>query len=139
MSMMFWGASAVAGAAGPHASIDNRTTSAFNISPSSASAYYRLHADGQVYAGAGPSVVETWRDVGSNPDFEVRATHVSGSTPTGTYGSWLALTSTRDWILGRSTVGTSSGVVDFEIRNASTLAVLDTARITFSVTVDSGM
>jgi len=68
--------------------------------------------------------------------YEVKATLNSGALTTGTTGSWLALSSTREW-----TVETSIGVVDanltIEIRRGST--VLDSATVTLSAQVESGL
>jgi hypothetical protein len=120
------------------ASLTTRTVSSTAVDPSSANCYYKIGSDGDVYGGSTTTnFLEVWRDTGSNPDFEVRATYVSGVVPTGTFNSWLDPATAPEWVLGRSGVGTNQTVMDVEIRNSSTLAVLTTARITMNATVNS--
>ena len=65
-------------------------------------------------------------------DYEIRATISSGTMTSGTFGSWLALTSNRTWSKTQFTVGSSSAQVLFEIRKGSG-SVLDSGTITFNV------
>jgi hypothetical protein len=68
---------------------------------------------------------------GTGTNYEIRATVVSGS-PTGTTGSWLALSSNRTWSV--SVDGTSglteTAELTLEIRDASTLTVYTTSSLT---------
>lgn len=66
-------------------------------------------------------------------DYEIRATLVSGSTPSsGTMNTWLNLGTTRVWsnTVSRTTVGVASrqSVIDFEIGRAGTNTALVTMR-----------
>jgi hypothetical protein len=54
---------------------------------------------------------------GAANEWEIRATVTSGSTPTsGTVGSFLALSTTREWQVARGTTGTSTSTLTFEWR-----------------------
>lgn len=106
------------------------------ISPSSASATYALNSNGTsvITGDVSPS---NWIDNTSNASlYEVRATRNSGSTPTGTFNSWLALSSSRSWSLGRSGAGTSVSNVTFEVRRASTGIIVDSVTVNFGATVE---
>ena len=61
--------------------------------------------------------------------YEIRATLVSGDTPSGTLGSWLALTSNRTWTNNKpgGLPGVRSCQLTIEIRLGST--VLDTTTV----------
>jgi hypothetical protein len=117
--------------AGGTVAISNQYVLMFDAS--SATAGYRLDSDGAAYqtvfSGAYVAIGGEWLLSGSAADYEARATKVSGTTPSGTLGSWLALSSDRTWSL-TTTAGNASCVLTIEIRNATTLAVLDTATIT---------
>jgi len=119
------------------ASLDSpRTVGHVVLDPANATCYYRVGSSGELYGGGSTSAfIEVWRDEGSNPDFQVRATKVSGTTPTGTFGSWLNPGDNPTWALGRSTIGSNQTVMDIEIRDASTLAVLTTSRVTMNAEV----
>lgn len=73
----------------------------------------------------------------SADNWEVRATVISGSTPTGSsVGSWLALTSDRTWTITASVEGTTvTGTIQLEFRRASDLAV-DANTPTFTLTAE---
>lgn len=96
---------------------------------------YRLNAsNGLVYKmnpnGTWVSLGYYWVDpTGEAPNYEVRATLNSGDNPTGTEGSWLALTSTRDWYLVQSSAGATMCNLTIEIRDAATQTVRDTATV----------
>lgn len=62
-------------------------------------------------------------------DYEVRATLLSGTIVTGTFGSWLNLGTTRTWSNTRATVGQNIGEMLVEIRLASTGDIVATAVI----------
>jgi hypothetical protein len=67
--------------------------------------------------------------------YEIRATLVSGDTPVGTLGSWLALTSNRTWSLTKlsGVAGSRQSELTVEIRLGTT--VLDTTTVTLSAEV----
>lgn len=76
------------------------------------------------------TTLETWLAFGSASNYECRATLDSGALTSGTTGSWLALSSSREWKVERGAAGNSSATITVEIRNASTLVVIDSATIT---------
>lgn len=67
--------------------------------------------------------------------YDVRATVVSGTTPTGSAtGSWLSLGSSQSWTLGTASVTTVTCQLTIEIRSASSLAVLASGTVTLTAT-----
>lgn len=114
-------------------SITNQTISAYVFPPNTAEAGYRLGADGKVYSYINGvfTELETWCTPTSRAsNYEARVTVNSGSTPTGSVGSWVALSSTRDWTISETTSGVNN-VSNFtvEIRRTGTTTVLDSATI----------
>lgn len=93
---------------------------------------YRLNSSGIVEARdfAGYSTLETWLVSGTASNYEAKATVLVGSVSTGTTGSWLSLGSSREWTVTQASMGTKQCQLLVEIRNASTLAVVDSAAIT---------
>jgi hypothetical protein len=67
-------------------------------------------------------------------DYEIRATHISGDVPVGTYDTWLQLNTARNWTLTENAVGTLSGVIFIEIRLIGTTPAGTSATITMTVT-----
>ena len=127
------GASGETGAGGSVA-ISDQNTMVFDAS--SATAGYRLDSDSSAYrtnsSGTYVAIGGEWRLQGVVADYEARATLVSGSSPTGTLGSWLALSSDRTWSI-TSTSGYDTCTLTIEIRSAASQAVLDTATIILQV------
>lgn len=91
-----------------------------------------------------------WFVGGAISDFSVKATIVSerlgiggGTGYTGTFGSWLALTTTRNWELTQYVNGfnrfeTSQLVFDVDIAYTNdTSKIIDTARITLQATAQT--
>lgn len=76
------------------------------------------------------SISGEWLVSGSASSYEVRATLNSGSLTSGTTGTWLNLGTSRGWAIA-GTDGDAS--LTIEIRDASTLTVLDSANINLSV------
>lgn len=78
---------------------------------------------------------EDWLPRGADgKDYEVRATHLSGDTPTGTFGTWLQLDTSREWDLREDVVGTLSGSMFVEIRLIGTTTTGASATITMTAT-----
>jgi hypothetical protein len=117
-------------------SIDDQSVSDVAVSPVSASASYAINSDGTVRDHDG-NTLETWLDAGAASSFEVRATLSSGSTPGGTLGSWLACSTSREWFIIASGPVVQTCTLLIEIRNAATLAVLDSATVTMTAQRDS--
>lgn len=76
------------------------------------------------------TTLETWLAFGTAGNYECRATLDFGTLTSGTTGSWLALSSSREWKVEQGAPGITSATITVEIRNASTLVVLDSATIT---------
>lgn len=98
--------------------------------PTTAIAGYRLNSSGVVEQrmGGSYSTLETWLGAYTNSGYEVRATLLSGTIGIGTFGSWLNLGTSREWAT-TSTSGFLAGEMLIEIRNATTLVVVDSANI----------
>jgi len=97
-----------------------------------ATARYNVKSDGTIFGTSGnntTSQLGTWLTFGTASNYEVRATVVSGTLSSGTTGSWLDLASDREWTVAQVTVGINTAVITVEIRNASTLVVVDSATI----------
>lgn len=99
-------------------------------------ANYTIKSDGTVTKteGASTTTLETWLVVGSAGDYEVRATLSSGDTPSGTLGTWLALSSNRSWELVAGPSETLTCVLAVDIRIAASGAVCDSAAVAISST-----
>lgn len=84
-----------------------------------ATAGVRFKSDGTIQTINGSITFDfgAWVSPASSADeWEIRATLASGSVPTGTRGSWLPLTSTREWVLTRSSDGMYESDLTFEFR-----------------------
>lgn len=100
-----------------------------------ATAAYETRSDGTVYNTNGTNTLvflENWLAFGSTSNYEIRATLLSGATPTGTLGSWTSLGTTSAWSLSQSISGVSTCALLIEIRNAASLSVVDTATVTLN-------
>lgn len=103
----------------------------------SQTAAYQLTSGGAEREGEGGSFVttNTWLLQGSAGDYQCRMTMQSGTTFSGSpTGSWLALSLTRTWELTDPVEGLPSlqGEGLIEIRDASTLEILDSATVNLS-------
>lgn len=113
------------------------------LDATTAYAYYFLTSGGQVEqstqaGGAGPTNIEQWcTPTSAASSYEARVTVNSGSLTGGSgAGTWLPLSSTRNWYVSESVSG-NSNICEFlvEIRLASTGVVKDSATITLTATV----
>ncbi len=117
-------------------SISNANVSDIQFS-SLATAEYSLENDGDIIEGisTGPTDTGDWITPTSaaGSGYEVRATLDSGSLDSGTTGSWLSLGTTRTWgVAAASTPSSQSASLTIEIRDASSLVVLDSATVNLS-------
>ena len=119
-------------------SITSQTFADSVIDPADAFCRYRLNSNGNVekYTGGVYSTLEVWLLSGVNSDYESRVTVNSGSLTSGTTGTWQVLSSSREWIINRTLVGTSSVNLTVEIRRASDAVVLDAATINMTADID---
>lgn len=119
---------------GATVTINNGTVSNVQVGASS-TASITFNSNGTVSSVGNVATYTTdWIDPTSAApdDYQIRATISSGTMTSGTFGSWLALTSNRTWSKTQFTVGSSSAQVLFEIRKGSG-SVLDSGTITFNV------
>jgi hypothetical protein len=123
------------------------------INPSTATATFTLNSSGVAQAttvgsGSNPpagttNYTDEWMRVGPNSAYEARATLVSGTLSSGTVGTWQVLSTTRSWTV-TSSVGGGGGhagkdcTILVEIRDASTLVVIDSDNIALSSDANSG-
>jgi hypothetical protein len=104
--------------------------------PATASVTISFRDTGDIYlttANSGSGSLGSWvTPAGAAPgDYELFATLNSGTLFSGTTGSWLALTSDRDYTVERPTNGFTSANLTFQIRTISSLVVWsDTLRLT---------
>lgn len=148
MSGILWGGAAMMTVAGGQVNITGGTASEFRFTFQGGSAFaaWNFGSTGILTRKNGASwsaINQQWWT--NNPesigaDYDIRATLVSGTTPSGpTLGSttWHSLSSTREWSLTRSTVGITSCSISVSIRDATTLTVLDTATYNIEVTLEN--
>lgn len=111
------------------------------MDPSDALVDVKVDSNGYIYsrANSGSWVNRgAWLDdVGYTPksDYEVRATVISGSVSSGTTGSYLSCGTDRLWQRSRTSVGTSTVVLDLKIRRKDNTTNADTVRVTLSAQV----
>lgn len=110
-----------------------------NAANSTAGVRYNATGVSEARTGTAYASYETWLLSGAASDYDIRVTLASGTSPNlvnAGMNVWLNLGTSREWSLQDTDGGAAGGVtcaLTVEIRNASTLAVLDTA----SVTLDS--
>lgn len=99
----------------------------------SATATYKIDNDGTA-RDHDEALLETWLQSGAASSYEVRATVLSGTSPTGSaLATWLNCGSDRSWSQNSTGgAGSVSGIITVEIRSASSLIVLATATITIN-------
>lgn len=122
----------------PAVSIAHTTIFAVELQnfPTDAAATIIFRASG-TYGGNVP-YAGTWLNYGSASSYEIRYSP-TGDAPTGSAtATWLSLSTDRSWTLTETGVGIKSCSGTIEIRDASTLVVLDSATGALSVEVVGG-
>jgi hypothetical protein len=118
------------GGGGGSVNISDHTLNKIGNGSSTAVASISYNSSGTTTSHTG-ATLETWLVSGAAGDFEIRATLQSGSTPsTGTMDTWQALSTSRAWTLDILIGDTDTSTFLIEIRDATSLAVLDSASIT---------
>lgn len=95
-------------------------------------ALVEFNTDGTQYRQEGSAAkasMGSWLKTGVVGDYQIRATLTSGTSPSGTVGSWLALSSTQTWSVSAPSGTQVVTELLFEIRDAATSAVLDSATV----------
>ena len=99
-----------------------------------ATAGYRLNSSGiaESIVDVTYTTLETWLLSGAASDYEVRVTLSLGTLSSGTTGTWQNLGTSRSWtvVAGNSYPEIAEAEIVVEIRDATTLMILDTATIT---------
>lgn len=94
---------------------------------------FQLDADGKLYltnnAGALVYQYDVFAPLSAAANYEARLTTSTGTLTTGTAGSWLALTLDRYWDVQRASAGTKSYTGTIEIRDATTLVVVESESV----------
>lgn len=117
--------------------LTNRTVSNFKVG-STATAGIIFGSTGQLQTREGATVDNVsgeWLDpVGGGASYWIRATLTGGVTPTTNpgLGTWLELSSTREWRNDRTTDGNTTSEILFEIAATNGGSVLDSATITIT-------
>lgn len=84
-------------------------------------------------------VIDQWATGTINSaDYEIRATKISGTTPTGSpLSTWLSMFSGQSWTI-EATALTRRCVLRIEIRRASNGVILDSCRVDLTATTEGG-
>ena len=111
------------------------------ISTADATTSFTVSNTGAISSVENNSMAGTWLTAGNASQVDVRLTQVSltgGSMAGSALATWLNCGTSRTWSLTNTTNGTSTytftGTLEF--RDATTLAVLDTATVTLSAIVE---
>lgn len=125
--------------------LTTRTVTNVEITPVDSTAGYRLGTNGNLYLtdDAGTNILQLgaeWLrplDDFAADTYECFATVTAGTLTTGTAGSWIALSSNRDWTKTRTSdaVGVDTVVFTLEIRLIGSTNTLATATITLTAEV----
>lgn len=113
----------------------DRTITSTVADPGAADATYSLESNGDYLENGADAGDWIAPKAAAGAAYEARATIVSGTLSSGTTGSWAALSSPQGWTRNRAGVGTTTCVIDVEVRLAATGTVLDTVRITLRAVV----
>lgn len=95
---------------------------------------YRLASTGvasytATSSGTYATISGEWLTGGAASDYEVRAQKTAGTGTPSNLNTWLGLGTTRTWSLSQSGEGETFVYLTIQIRDATTLTVLDTADV----------
>jgi hypothetical protein len=130
----------VGGSGGPTIQLVTPVTLSYLNNAAVAIVAYALDPDGYVYTSAGSTLSyvqqEQWDNMpATTGNYEVRATLSSGTAPSGTLGSWTAVSSRQAWTLVTTSGFVKTCVLTIEVRDTATSTVKATATVT--LTADS--
>lgn len=120
-----------AGGSSDSVTLNNATLSRI-VAGGTATFIYRLGSDGKVYHNRTGSYVAQYAwTTGAPGNYEARATVTSGALTGGTSGSWLSLSSNRDWTVQDNAADDRAmfAYLTMEIRDVATGTVRATATI----------
>lgn len=123
---------------GPTVNFVNSDVLADSLLPDPAQVTYEINANG--------TVVETIEDSGGTvtnsyswvtpangaSQFECYASLASGSISSGLTNSWLSGSSNQTWSTTQASTGTTTGILNFQVRKIGTMTVLDTWTVTLT-------
>jgi len=117
------------GTASDRLALSNQTlfTASGGLNPTTTT--YEIRTTGKAFDGLGNLLEDVVLPSSSTANYEVRATFVSGTVPSGTFGSWLRLNALRQWSL-TATAGTNrTCTFTIEIRPVGGSTTIDSATI----------
>ena len=76
----------------------------YDSTTGSSEADYIIGSNGTVRDQTG-AILEAWLSLGASSSYQARATQVSGSTVTGTLGTWLSCSANLQWGVGQARRG----------------------------------
>lgn len=120
----------------PRVAITVTSATRITLSPTAATATYQLANNGDINVNG--SDVGDWINpkAAAGAAYECQATVLSGSFTSGTFGSWLALSSSRSWALTNSSAGTTATAsMTLEIRRTLDNLVVASVTVSFSAEV----
>lgn len=121
--------------------LENLTQTGRALTPKTASASIMLNTLGVVQGRANTNVYTdkfTWLLSGASSDYQVRASVISGTAPTGSAtNTWLTMSSPRDWTISNNTEDTSTTMLLIELRDVATSTIRATATFTLQATQDA--
>ena len=133
---------ALLGAGGINVTITLNNQTISDLETTSAYAYYFLTAGGLVQqsldgGGINPTTLETWCVPTSQAaNYEARVTVTSGLLSGGSAaGTWLPLSSTRNWYVEQLAFGVTQCIFTVEIQRTGTSVILASASITLQAEV----
>lgn len=119
--------------------LENLFQEGTTIPPGTASASVRIKSSGTVQGRANTNPYNTkfvWLLVGSSGDYEVRATLLSGTTPSGSaIGTWLTTSSDRTWSVSSVVGGAVFSTLLIELRDIATNTIQASATFTIQAEV----
>lgn len=132
-------AGAASASAGNPVTLTNKIVSQTNTDGSAATASFTFRTDRTVKNQANTNIL-TWLDATASPSsYQIRATLISGSTPSGaSLNTWLGLSTNRQWTLtdAAGAAGSKTCKLTIEIRDAASPNTLR-ASATFTLKADS--
>lgn len=136
MSIVRLIAAATAGALGAPSVVSLSGTTSFGFNGNTAGVALNNNGSISIYFNDVPIVQGYWLSPVVNvSEYEVRATLSSGDTPTGTFGSWNALSTSQDWTITEPTIdGNLTAEVLLEIRWTGNNVVQDSATYSLNST-----
>lgn len=123
---------------GPVVNFVDSSLSADSILPDNATVTYSINANGTVVetieasAGTSSNSYNWVTPANGASQFECYASIASGTISSGLTNVWLTASSDQSWSTTRTSSGTTSGVLNFQVRKTGNTTVLDTWTVTLT-------